>query len=138
MRRMAKTRPVTYREAADILVHFGDRRIRPLTPGTKEPLNFEYESAADELALLLADDPETDLSDAPLPLLYMFSARLMFCIGVALTRPDDVIGNVPAAASDDLVLRALLGEQVRNTRLPAEWRFRRPAGLGIEPPDRAH
>ena len=121
-------RDVTYREAADLLSAYGDRRIRPLVRVGAGPIDMTLEDACDGLCIWLADDPERDLTDVPEQLLRLLWARMLFAVGACETRPDDVIGRVPRSASDDELLAGLLGEQLAGTKLPPSWRDGPPGG----------
>lgn len=117
-----KTRSVTYAEAERLFGEWGDRRIRPLVVPSASPLDFSLEDACEQLCRRLADDPERDLDDVPQDLLRLLWARILFAVAACRLTPDGVIGNVPTSAPDSLVLQAILGTQIANTRLPPEWR----------------
>jgi len=116
-----RTRPVTYREAADLLTKWADRCVphEPTAPG----IDFTLEEACDRFCAILADDPYMDLSDAPASLKKHLRARIMYSLGVCALRAEEIIGDFPAAADDDTLLAALIGVQLAGTRLPPEWRY---------------
>jgi len=115
-----KTREISYAAAADILSAWADRR---LSLGPQDPaIDFTLETACDGLCRWLADDPERDLSEVPLPLLVHLRQRLLFAVGAAMTRKVEIIGRIPADAPPEQLLAALLGVQLAGTRLPSGWR----------------
>lgn len=113
------TKPITHRQAADLLTAWADRRI-PAKPSTKG-IDLSLQEACDDLCRWLADDPERNLSDVPDELLVQLRARILFAVGACMTQPDAIIGRVPHQTPDQHVLAGLLGVQLANTRFPAQW-----------------
>ena len=114
-------RRITYEEAATLVGAWFERRHPPRPePG---PIDFELEEPCDGLCLWLAEDIERDLSDVPAALLRHLRARIVFAVGAAMTRPDEIIGTTSGPMDDDGVIALVLATQIRGTRFPPQWRL---------------
>ncbi|WP_133636878.1 hypothetical protein [Zavarzinia compransoris] len=109
-------RVIRHEEAAAMLGEYVQRRIWPLLDRMNVELDMTLELAVDGLCATLADDLEADIAWVPEKLLRSFCTRVGFFM--AAISPDQVIGTLPAGSTDEYVLRAVLGTQVRQTRIP--------------------
>jgi len=116
------TRAITLREAMDLIGAWGDRRLRPLCTPSTTRADPALEETCSAMLLWLADDPEADLADVPVPLLLVAWERVLIWAGIAAVQGDLVIAEVPAELTPDELLQAAIGGFLAKRVAPQELR----------------
>lgn len=109
---------VTQKDAADMLGDWGDRRLRPASTPSSDPLDFSLDATCDDMLRVIADDPEGDLSIFPRPLLRLAWVRVLWGAAAAIIEPFRPVMTVDPATPRAVLLQALIGGLLAQSRVP--------------------
>jgi hypothetical protein len=119
MNGIGELRPLTFKDAADVLWPFTQEVVRPTLELVGEaPLDLDAADETDALARRLAKDPQYDLRQAGAAAVRLLYRRLTWALTLCMKDPERLVSRIPRAATREEVLSFLLAAEIAGMKDP--------------------